>query len=407
MKIIKIAMMFFITSLTAQSNYVSGTVTTKNNQVLNGEIDYQDWRKTPETISFKQGDNIRTYKPEDLVAFEVEGDKFISRHVTLDVTEQRLQYMNKTTRPRFEDIHVFLIVLVDGDLDLYEYNNIRPHYFYGKDGETKELIYRQSFSNDNGELFKLKQYIGQLNLLMNTCESVNPDDRLDYKRKELVKIVSEYNNCVTSDVDRKDDYVKNMQKVKNRFYGTAGYYFSNFKINTDAYYLEDFDKGSVSRFSFGVAYEIILSKNLGKWSMFTELTYSQVSGELNNDVPYSLTNTFNPLSVNHSTMDLSLLFRYSFVKPDTKLTPFINFGVGRSQTLSEDFYVTRNNTFNGSSTDIELETISGYFNYVLGAGVKYNKFTAELRYILSDKIINESGSNGMSNIGLMVAYQIF
>lgn len=407
MKYFTLLALLFSLSIVAQTNFVDGSVTLKNNSKITGEINYQEWRKNPRTISFKVNDNVTNYKPEALIGFEVAGDKYISRKVTLDVTEQRLQEMDKTTQPKFEETHIFLNVLVEGNLNLYEYSNIRNHYFYGKNDEVKELIYRQSFSNDNGELFKLKQYIGQLNLLTGDCETIKVKNTLDYKRNDLSKLVSAYNNCTSTTDDQQNSYVKNIQKVKNRFYATAGYYFSNFKIDSDARQVEEFDNGSVSRFSVGGAYEIIISKDLGKSSLYTELTYSQISGELKNDVPYSLSNTYNPLIVDHSTLDVSFIFRYSFFTPEQKVIPFINLGLGRSQTLSEDIYVTRNNSFNGSRTDIPLETTSGYFNYVVGAGVRYNKFLAELRYIKSEKVINIDGSNSFSNLGIMIGYQLF
>ena len=191
--------MLCVTTVVAQSNFVNGSVTTINNQVFTGQINYQDWKRTPETILFKTGETIRTYKPEDLLAFEVEDDKFISRLVSVDVTTQVLNKMSENDEATFEDRHVFLNVLAQGNANLYEYYDSRTH-FYAEKGDTFiELINRKKLQKGNQDLMTFKKYLGQLNVLFNDCNTVKVSDKLEYRRLQLTKIFEKYNNCISGD----------------------------------------------------------------------------------------------------------------------------------------------------------------------------------------------------------------
>ena len=105
-------LLLLITSFTfAQTNFIPGTITKQDGTVLNGFINYQDWKIIPEEIEFKVGQTIQMFAPNEIKAFEVKNDKFISRDVTLDVTEQKLQRLTKRHDPAFEDKRIFLNVL--------------------------------------------------------------------------------------------------------------------------------------------------------------------------------------------------------------------------------------------------------------------------------------------------------
>lgn len=406
MKLIKLFFILIFANGMAQTNYIPGKITTNDHQVIEGEINYQDWKRTPEVISFRNGNTETNYKPEDLIAFEVENDKYVSREVKLDVTEQRLREMNNTDEAKFENRHIFLHILALGNANLYEYYDNRIHFFAEKENQFMELISRKVLDkNNNNDLRIFNKYIGQINVLFSDCKTISAINGVEYKRKSMIKIFNEYNICKGN--INESVYVKEQEKKKNRFYVTVGYYFSNFSLDGKAQELKLFDGGALSSPSIGIAYEINLSKNLGKWVFYPELVYKKYSKEFQNDIKSSDYVLYNPLNFKFSSIDLSLLFRYNFIKSNRKVVPFINAGVGLSNIISKEFSVTRTNTFNNSIEDIELEANSNHFTVSLGAGVTYNKFIFELRYIASDKVLNLYDSNSLSSIGLLVSYQVF
>ena len=406
MKFIKLLFLFFTCNLFSQNNFIPGTVTTNKGEVLNGFINYQDWKVTPNEIEFKQGEEIIVFLPSDIKAFGVKEDKFISRNVKLDVSEQNLQKMDKSDKPKFIDTLIFLNVLVEGNVNLYEFYNSRTHYFAEKEDVFLELINRMRFTDDNQDLITYKKYLGQLNVLLNDCQSTNINENINYKRKELTKLVSDYNNCVSTS-NSEENYTKKLTNKTNHFYATLGYFISNFSLKSSSTELKNFEGGSLSIPSLGVVYEIGISKNRDKWSLYNELVYIKYNKEFRNEKESSSFTNYDLLNLEYSTLTLSSLFRYKFHKDGQKTTPFVNGGLGLNYVLSENTYVVKNNSFNQTQTNVDLELNPAYFSFSVGSGVVFNDFSAELRYTITDKILSVSPEqSNLSNLGIVVSYRI-
>ena len=404
MKYFTLFFVFFSTLTFSQSNFIKGSITTNNNQVIEGLINYQDWRKTPEIIEFKKGDVIRNISPKDILEFEVEGDKFVSKLVTLDVTEQRLQKMNNSTQVKFEDRQIFLNVLVLGKLSLYEFSGIKNHFFYKKNDEVKELTYRRYFADNNVELITNKIYIGQLNVLFDDCNNLNISNGLEYKRKQLTEIFSMYNSCGSE--PEQMSYKKEYAKKVNSFYISVGYYLSNFNLESNRIIYEGFEGGSLSTPSFGVAYEIGISKGLQKWSLFNELAYKTYSETYKNKSVLTSSVIYDSFVLKLSTISLSTLVRYKIYKEDKKIIPFINIGFGYNYIISDDSFISETLLFQIRELPVELR--SGYFDFNAGFGLMYDDFLIELRYNITDKFLTNSNiDNSISNIGLLASYKLF
>ncbi len=404
MKLIKALFILLTISAYSQDNFIPATLTTINGDEIKGELNYQDWKKTPEKIEFKVGGTVKEYLPGDVKSFQVESDKFIARKVTLDVTEQRLQKMDKSLKTKFEDRYIFLNVLAEGTVNLYEFYGIRPHYFAEKGSEFQELIKRESFAENNRDLIINRKYIGQLRVFLNDCNTVNIKETLAYKRKELSKLVNNYNACVNKDGDAV--YAKNLNTQKSRFYVTAGYSSSSVSMSGTSPFIRNFEGGNFSSPTIGVGYEIMFSKNRSKWSMYNELTYSNIDYKESNDVT-NTTILYDNFNVKYSVINLNVFFRYKFHKEGQKVTPFANIGLGRSFTFSMDNTVDRIDVFNNRLTTRKFETRTGYFTNAIGVGAIYNKFSFELRYNRSEKIAKGSISTmNISHLGLMVSYRL-
>ncbi len=412
--------LLFLTSFlntVAQSNYIPGKITTKDNKVIQGLIDYQNWKKTPNLIKFKNASSENLFSPEDIMAFEIENDKYVSKLVNLDVTEQRLDYMTKDQEVKFQEKQVFLNVLVTGNANLYEFYDGRSHFFVEKNNEVNELINRTSLvgSDISNTLIGTdtyvrtsKNYIGQLNYVMNDCDAISDLKNLDYTRKSLSKIFQQYNSC--EDIVSEDQiYVKETEKVRSAFYITAGYAFSSYRIDSPVLYVKDFNGGSYSTPSFGIAYDVDLSKNLGKWSMKGEILYSFYDNEFKpkENNPNIKESTFY---FKNSTVALDVLLKYSFKKENRKVIPFINIGLGYNFIVSDDNYIEylRVGNISGNKEILDFDVDKGHFSFLGGAGVDYGRFSGELRIMVTNKVITEyGGSNSIFNAGVVVGYQVF
>ena len=406
MKLIKALFILLAFNAYAQDNFIPGTLTTITGDKITGELNYQDWKKTPKTIQFKVGGAVKDYTPEMVRSFQVESDKFISRKVTLDVTEQRLQRMDKSLETKFEDRHVFLNVLAEGKVNLYEFFGKRTHYFAEKGEEFQELIIRKYFSKNNSDLLTNKKYLGQLRVFLNECNTININENLGYKRKELSKLVNEYNQCVNTDGEEAT-YIKKVSRQKSGFYATAGYASSNVTINGLTPILKEFEGGNFSSPTIGIGYELLFSKNRAKWSLYNELTYTKINYEERNDKTDS-TILYDNFNINYSAINLNFLFRYKFLKDAQKVTPYINLGVGRSLASSTSNTVYEIDTFDDSrSRERNFRLRSGYFTFSAGVGATYNKFSLELRYNRSEKLaVTIVEQINISHLGLMLSYKI-
>lgn len=390
-------------TIIGQSNFIDGRITLKNNNIIEGQIDYQEWRNTPESIKFKNGENITSYTPSDLLGFEVEGGKYVSQNVKLDVTEQVLRKMHYTDEPRFENKAIFLHLLYDGKSNLYHYYDSRSHYFVFKDGKYIELINRIALTENNEDVQNNKKYIGQLSYLFSDCNSVNPKSNLQYKENDLVKIFREYDNCFRDEANQVEEVSTGK---KHKLYAKGAFYFSNFKLESPDRFLNRIDGGSFTMPTLGIAYDIAISKNRNKWSLHNELVYYRINQEF--EVDEELTNyddiTFN---LDYSIINLNTLVKHRFKAKNDNILPFILVGFGYNFNLQSDNSVSYTISSSGNRRSEEIGSI-GYFSLSAGLGVDYKKFIFELRYTVTDKIIsNNYTKNNISNFGLVLGYHIF
>ena len=72
----------------SQKNYQPGSVVTLNGNTLTGEIDYKNWKKTPEKILFRRDKNSESvsYGVKDLSSFTVSDDVY--KRAIIDIVER-------------------------------------------------------------------------------------------------------------------------------------------------------------------------------------------------------------------------------------------------------------------------------------------------------------------------------
>ena len=105
-------------SVSAQKNYLSGSVVLMNGETVKGLIDYRNWEQNPGQINFKinEGAVEQTYTVNDIKAFEITGhDEYIRAIVVKDMLPVNANSLELEGVHKMVDDTVFLRSIVKGD----------------------------------------------------------------------------------------------------------------------------------------------------------------------------------------------------------------------------------------------------------------------------------------------------
>ena len=222
--------------LYGQSNFVKGFVITHKADTLNGLIDYQEWGKNPERITFKESlsAEAQVFTESDIVYFEVFNkneayQRFITP-ISMDRIELPILSVGPDTTRSVKA--VFLKYIEKGkNIDLLSYKDDLKSRHYIFDKQTlNELIYkkyfrdnvREEFSTDNrfkGQLLVISQQY-PVNNLNKFREKIN---KTSYLLSSISPLIREINSDSSS-----------REKISSiRFFAglTANYGYSAYKGN--------------------------------------------------------------------------------------------------------------------------------------------------------------------------------
>lgn len=181
----------------AQTNFQPAQVVTVSGENLDGFIDYRDWSRNPSEIQFvrSMGESPVTFTPGDILEFTVGEQRYISRRVTIDETPIKVPRV-EVTLPKSREDQVFLKVLVDGELSLYQYQGLRSNFYVEEMGKITELISHEIVVNQRSKFILVDtfkdEYIRQLENLNTDCSHVSTR-KLDYSESRLTGFVATCN----------------------------------------------------------------------------------------------------------------------------------------------------------------------------------------------------------------------
>ncbi|MFT4802225.1 MAG: hypothetical protein ACI93N_002002 [Flavobacteriaceae bacterium] len=309
--------LFTINSAIAQ-NYLSGTITTNNEQTVEGRISINNDSKK---ALFKKSGNSEIYNFTTI------------KNVTLGGANY--------TKITFDNEEYLATTLVSGKASLYE---LRDDDF---------LIVNES----NGQKFNLKndkqQIPGILSLLFNDCNPVRDgiNKTEEFSRKTLISLTNSYNNCeygtyvpTETEINKANTYNTDTFRFYTAFLGS----FNNTDVN---------DNGSNSSTGFGLGLGLAASPSfMGKLqgNIYIDFDLSMI---------FSGDNDFNngliPLNYKVNSFRLSLGLEYVFNKEGV-LSPFLGIGYG----YTSDYY-------NGSIGAIDFKDHDQNSYFLPKAGVLY------------------------------------
>jgi len=272
---------FLSSGALAQPNYVSGYVIKKDNDTTFGEIDYQEWVQTPDSIFFKEkrGAEKLILKATDILGFYVAGEIYSSELVTIDLNSQKarigsghVSLFQKSIKKK-----VFILNLVKGEaLSLYLYKKERENYYVKEDSSYIELISNEYVLQNNGKYLVVstnkEKFVQQLKKLHNGCGDLISDENIYYSIDSLIDFTIECNDFLGA----KKSYLYTIPKPKLDHGIVLGMGISNFKIPLD---VGEIDYSSTSYFTFGYSADIILPRGRKKRKISAQLSFSSLKAK--------------------------------------------------------------------------------------------------------------------------------
>jgi hypothetical protein len=262
---------------------------------------------------------------------------------------------------KWNDETLYLKVLVEGDLALYQYegtNIVKYFYSNGKHTTAEQLIFKEYV--DGTTIKNISQYKQQLyNMMKGAFPSMAKFERLKYKKDHLTDIFREYNEAVSATTT---DYTKTQNQGKFALKITPGVGFTTLEIANEMIPNSYAKFDNKTSFRIGIELEYIMPFNNNKWSLFADPNYQTYKNEVAMD-NYSYTLKYDfielPLGVRH----------YMFLNDKSKIfidaMYVLDFNLGGSQVQFNE------------QRPLEITKAS---NYALGVGFNYERLSIEARH---------------------------
>jgi hypothetical protein len=412
---------FLSFSIFSQKNFEEGTIIKDLNDSISGLIDFREFAKTPNRLTFKKTATAEKqyFSPGQIVGFTIKKGNLTYETALVKINSEKFNFESARIYPSITDAladtrwrmdTLFLLTLNRGKINLFEYLDAygESHFFVQKDNRAFEtLVNIQAKLNTNGilKVVGVGEYKSQLKLLFEDCPSMNlQPKKIGYKRDVLSKWVEEYNQCVLNST-----YFKNPRQFRAHFYATLG--VSTYKLKLRDFYEnpENFSTSPKPTGGIGVSIVPYSSKakdKLGIGGVELNISSLQVSDSVQqgfidikgyyranfigvNFMPYALFNF--RLNKTSSTTNSSI-----YIKAGPVVTFYPKFDYNRS------FYGTvRNELF---KEDSNLRRVS--MSLSANVGYLYNRFFIEGRFEPLGTIISGSASKGVryNRISVLAGY---
>jgi hypothetical protein len=150
-----------------QITYVPGYYIDDSGNTITGFIKNTDWNKNPTNFSFKTNleSEIQNLKLDDVREFGAEElFKFIKWNIYLDTSSENMNYISVKREPEYKQLEVFLKVLIEGPVSLYEYKdeNFRKYFYKVSNKDNIEPLVNKKYSSNGQTILENTDYKQQL-----------------------------------------------------------------------------------------------------------------------------------------------------------------------------------------------------------------------------------------------------
>ena len=369
-----------------QENYLQAYAIGMKGDTMHGFIDYRNWKKNPEKISFKKqlSDKATTFTAQNIKSFGVADEIYTRGIVLTDLSPVETNELDYVKELRTEVDTVFLQSIIIGHKSLYLFKSEadRETFYILQDTNYTLLEYKRYLSETDGAVVKEnKRYLNQLAVYLNDCPTIQQDFKsLKYARKNLEKLFLTYYECTGSSLT----FHNKQEKIKTEFGAVAGLTFNNLQFDPSLVYSrKELDFSTTASYSVALFADVILARNQGKWSVYNELAFSPYKVEDYHQVYVNENDYTNyTITLGYSYLKLNTMVRFKY--PVGKAYVFINAGMSNGYALKETNQVVAERKFYSSETSEEstLLYVTRLYEQGLlaGLGAKYDKYSFEFRY---------------------------
>ncbi len=413
-----------------QITFEKGYFINNNDEKIECLIKNLAWQKNPTKFDYKlnENDEIKTAKIDNVKEFNISENYVYKRfNVKIDVSSQRLDYLNKDKNLKLIDKTVFLQLLVLGDVNLYKY-----------EGDHFKLFYFNKEGNDNPEILIFKEYLidekvaennsyrQQLYLALNSAKVSEADfKKLKYSTEDLTNVFMKYN---ASDTNKTVNFTKKQNKEVINFRALLGINYLSSNIAFNNYYSNmDTNISLNSKIipSLGIEIGYVLPFDQRKWEFFIAPNYQNVNlSNTSISEPIQLyeiypngTKYFDGLGtrtadykVSFTKIQVPVGIRYFlFLNKNSKV--FLNVGFIFNALLNSNVNYSIKHFDNTNfllSENTDSSKIYNTANPFFGLGYSYEKFNFEIRYDVYAPILeSDIFYYKTSSIGLIASYKFF
>ncbi len=354
----------------AQINYDQGYFINDKNEKIDCLIKNIDWRDNPTKFQYKLSEKAESQIAtiESVKEFGIDNfSKYQRVDVDMDRSSKELEDMTLSREPVFKKEQLFLKILVEGKATLYFYQekNLKRYFIKTVDSEIEQLVFKKYKTFEN-QVKENKQYLIQLRDQLK-CESTTTEKlrKLEYKKKPLVKMFEEYNQCANAQFI---NYEKLYKRDNLNLSLRGGPHYSTLT-------LDDINFEKALGFKIGAELEYILPINKNKWAVILEpsFQYSKAEGFAKSVVAGNI-----KVISDYKSIEFPLGLRHFFyLNANSKI--FINASYVFDYTMSSNIYYE----LGGDKIPYE----SGQ-NYAFGLGYKQNNLIVEVRYATERRLID-------------------
>jgi len=368
----------------AQADFKTGFIVKNGGEKVACLIMEEDWKYNPTSFTYKLEDTngVLTGTLSEFEAFGIESS---------------FKYIKKENFLKEEAIDkpVFLNVLEEGDISIYEYRDKETKIYFYKESskdEIRELIYRDYSNKKNGDFLTQSKYKSQLYKAFNSDNSyLNEVKTLKYKKNEILALVSDYNNGNSTIYSK----YYNASEEKTKFYLKAGIGNTPLVINNSSIG-EFIDFGNDTGFRIGAEFEYFLPVKSKQWSITISPMVKHQSVEKTTTTPLNVIED----KFTYTAFEMQFGSRYYFNSTEANSRFYANAGLLAEIPIQSEL------KFGDEETDVGIVNA---LNFYVGIGYQYKRFGAELKYIPNLRIIttNSEYSVEFETLAFQLTYNLF
>lgn len=369
----------------------SGYLVRTNGDTLFGHITNLEGLLTPSFLEFIDSQNSKelTISPQEIKCFyDPKAGYFLSRKVMVDQSGMEILSLRTSPEPELVEKLIFLHQERLGRISLfsYEYSMSRRLFFVSKQQDSIVPLIDYYYlsaakESDVAELrsdvkVHVEKYKGQLNFLMSDQPEMQSRIRgVRYDLSSMSKLIDVYNNLYQKASWEETPLIS---ADRNLFGVTAGIgsgqLYSRYKGDVDYNFKADipvrlavFHEYSPERLKGFIKFQNQLAMDYYKTSSSKAFLYE----------PYMYTDylTFAPLS-------LVLTNNIKICTWNRPVSFYVTLGLTNSYIISSKNTIERVSARNQSVKYLEVakDLVRYHLFYTVGAGVKYKRYAAEIRY---------------------------